>query len=152
MRAIAILGMVAISCAGCAMEEGDEAEQGDGDGAVDEARDAASDQPVTLPYTTAINIASGQTIPAHPFHVLAGALVSVAIEASWSHGCKWPYYVTLRDKSMLGGTLQDYKYASGTIHTEHWKIPSTGSYSVEITIPGYTGCLPFKGSMTITSP
>lgn len=150
MRAMAILGMVAISCAGCALEAGDEADQGD-DG-TGEVQDAAADAPVTLPYTTAINIASGQTIPAHPFHVSAGALISVAIEANWTHGCKWNYLVTLRDKSMLGGTLQDYKYPSGTIHTEHWKIPSTGSYSVEITIPGYTGCLPFKGSMTITSP
>jgi hypothetical protein len=149
-----IFGMVAISSAGCALEAGDGANPGGGgsEGAVDEVQDAASPALVSLPYTTAINIASGQTIPAHPFHLAAGALISVAIDSKWSHGCKWNYRVTLRDMSMFGGTLKSYEYKSGTIHTEHWKIPSVGDYSVEVTIPDYTGCLPFKGSMKITSP
>jgi hypothetical protein len=147
---MAILGMVAISCAGCALEAGEAADQEDeGTG---EAQDAAADAPVTLPYTTAINIVAGQTIPAHPFHVAAGALVSVAIDSKWSHGCKWPYNVTIRDRSMFGGTLKDYQYSAGTIHTEHWKIPTTGNYSVEISLPPYNGCFPFTGSMKITSP
>jgi hypothetical protein len=51
-----------------------------------------------------------------------------------------------------GGTLRDYRYPAGTVHTEHWKIPTTGNYSVEITLPPYNGCFPFTGSMKITSP
>ena len=157
MRAMAILGLVAISCAGCALtsSESNESDEGaGGDEATGEDQEAASDQdtPVTLPYSKEIKIEHQPGLLGHPFHVAAGALVSIAIDARWSKGCHWPYHVALRDAGILGAKLKDYTYPSDTIHTEHWKVPSAGMYRLEITLPPYLGCLPFTGQATITSP
>ena len=107
---------------------------------------------MTLPHTGPISIEHETGLLGHPFHVAAGALVSVAVDARWSKGCHWAYHVTLRDAGMFGGKLKDYTYPPDTIHTEHWKVPSAGMYRLEITLPPYLGCLPFKGQATITSP
>jgi hypothetical protein len=72
---------------------------------------------VTLPYSKDITIEHEPGLLGHPFHLAAGALVSVAIDARWSKGCHWPYTVMLRDAGMLGGKLKDYRYPGG--HHSH---------------------------------
>ena len=157
MRAMVILGMVAISCAGCVLTNSDSNYTDEGAGgaeATGEDQEASTEQdnPVTLPYSKDIKIEHSAGLLGHPFHVAAGALVSVAIDAHWSAGCHWAYHVTLREAGMLGAKLQDYTYPPDTIHTEHWKVPSAGMYRLEIVLPPYLGCLPFNGHAAITSP
>lgn len=151
---MAILGMAAIACSGCALTSDESTDGAGGDEASGEAEETTKEQdtPVTLPYSRDLAIEHETGLLGHPFHVAAGALVSVAIDAHWSKGCRWPYRVTLRDVGMLGGKLKEYPYPADTIHTEHWKVPSAGMYRLEIILPPYLGCLPFKGRATITSP
>jgi hypothetical protein len=152
MRATAIVGMVLLTCSGCAIETGDT----ESAPTADEVKEAVSTQdvPTTLPYSADFSITVSSSLAGRPFHVNGGATVTIAAEARWANAvCKVPYTVSLREYGMFGTTLKEYIYpVGGVIHTEHWKVPSAGMYRMQITIGSQKPCLPFKGHATITSP
>jgi hypothetical protein len=157
-------GFVALSLAfsGCAVsteettDRDPSAEDARGEGPeTGEAQEAANPQdiPVTLPHAGPFSISHGKALLGHPFAVKAGAMVTISAEARWANPtCHSPYTVNLRDAGFLGGALRPYAYPTGTIHTEHWKVPSAGMYRLDITIQDQPACLPLQGQATITSP
>ncbi len=154
MRSKWMVGVAVLGLAGCALETG-EREVGD-ESMTDEVQEADSEQdkPGTLPHTGPISVAHNALL-GHPFAVAAGAQVSVAADAHWTNsGCPIRSYdVTLHAEGMFGGALQTYGYPTGTIHTEHWKIPSGGAYRLELTIKNHPpNCGPLIGHAAITSP
>lgn len=154
MRSELLVGVAVLGLAGCAVETGDTAEGDESTTADVQEADKEQDKPVTLPHAGPISVLHNALL-GHPFAVAAGAPVSVAVDAHWaSAGCPiHSYDVTLRAEGMFGGALQIYGYPIGTIHTEHWKIPSAGTYRLEITIKNHPpNCVPLIGNAAITSP
>jgi hypothetical protein len=146
--AIVLIGLTTVLAAGCALETGES------EPSSREIQEAAQDDPVTLPHEGPFSISVGQVLLGHPFHVNAGARVTVAAKARWAKPqCHSPYRVTLRGVGISGGGLPTYVYPSdGSTHIEHWNVSSAGMYRLEIDVDNQPACRPFAGHAAITSP
>jgi hypothetical protein len=112
------------------------------------------DTPVTLPHTAQFQMRSIRLL-GHPFHLAYHAQVTVTASAQWEHRlCPiHSYSVTISETGLLPQELGFKTYPTGgTDHAERWEAPLDGEYRLEVIATDHSGCLPLKGTATITSP